>query len=199
MNATGTADRTAESSLFDGLAALAAAEDLTVGKDGFNSYFNYGYMTEASLFTAARAALASVGMSGTITFSEGSIEHITTAHRDDNGNTNERPAIMAFVKATLWLRAADGLGIECSAYGQGIDPADKAMAKAQTMAAKYVVQKALMIAVESDDVDSSASQGTAQRSAGGGKFATERQLGFLCSLVKKLHLAESNDAMEEES
>lgn len=201
MNATAAADGPAASTTNDvlnGLVDLSAAEDLTVGKDGFNPHFNYGYMTEGALFTAARAAMAEVGLSGTISFVDGSHEHITTAHRDDQGNTYERPAVMATVTAEFAIRDRNGLTVTCRAFGQGVDSADKAYAKAMTMASKYVVQKALLIAVESDDTDrENSGQVSGSRGSAGG-VASEKQLGFLCSLVKKLHLAESTDPVDVE-
>jgi hypothetical protein len=179
--------------LLAGLSALAGADDLTVGKDGFNQHFNYGYMTEAALFTAARAALAAVGLSGTLSFPSGQHETVMTFDRDGN----ERPQILATVTAVLTIRDAQGQAVECSAFGQGMDPADKAYYKAQTGAAKYAVQKALLIAVESDDTDGEA-QGAVATSrarsgtASAGGVASEKQLNFLAALVKKHHLATSD-------
>lgn len=203
MNATappndGPAATPATDGLLPALVELSANDNLSVGKDGFNPHFNYGYMTEAALFTAARAALAEVGLSGTISFVDGAHEHITTAHRDDNGNTYERPAVMATVTAELSLRDRNGLTVQCRAFGQGVDSADKAYAKAMTMASKYVMQKALLIAVESDDTDSGNSGNVSRSSGSAGGAASEKQLGFLCSLVKKLHLAESSDPVDVE-
>lgn len=171
--------------LLAGLASFAAAGDLSVGKDGFNQHFNYGYMTEAALFTAARAALAEAGLSGTLSFEAGQHEVIATFNKEGQ----ERPGILATVTAVLTIRDAAGNQIECRAFGQGLDPADKAYYKAMTGAAKYAVQKALMIAVESDDTDSQDSGRVGNTSGGMTGLASEKQLGFLCSLVKKLHLA----------
>lgn len=176
--------------LLAGLASLARADDLSVGKDGFNQHFNYGYMTEAALFTAARAALAEAGLSGTLSFEGGQHEVIPTFNKDGQ----ERPGILATITAVLTLRDSTGNSIECRAYGQGLDPADKAYYKAMTGAAKYAVQKALMIAVESEDTDAGAGeQRAAGRAQGGGMtgVASEKQLGFLASLVKKSHLVDA--------
>lgn len=173
-----------------GLATFPAATDLTVGKDGFNEHFNYGYMTEAALFTAARAALAAAGLSGTISFEQGQHEIITTFNKDGQ----ERPAIMATVAARLTIRDKVGVAIECLAYGQGIDPADKAYAKAMSMASKYVVQKALMIAVQADDTDADEGHPVARRANGRSDGpASDKQLGYLCSLVKKVLNTEHGD------
>lgn len=191
MNATtdGAAD------LLAGLAKLAGADDLTVGKDGFNKHFGYGYMTEAALFTAARSALADAGISGTLSFEAGQHETVTMFTKE-----GERPGILATVTAVLVLRDQHGNHVECRAFGQGLDPADKAYYKAMTGAAKYAVQKALLIAVESDDTDSQDSGAVAGRSSGGQMtgFASEKQLGFLCALVKKGHYVESTDQTDVE-
>lgn len=177
------------------LAALAAADALTVGADGFNPHFQYAYMTEDSLFKAARAALAEVGLSGTISFEGGQHESITTIHTDSG---KEKLQTLATVTAVLAIRDTQGNQVEVRAFGQGLDPADKAYAKAMTMAAKYVVQKGLMIGVEhGDDTDAGGdagdrkrSGGTRRASGGGGGAASEKQLGFLCVLVKKGHYIE---------
>lgn len=180
--------------LLAGLASFAAAEDLSVGKDGFNPHFNYGYMTEAALFTAARAALAEAGLSGTLSFEAGQHEIIPTFNKEGQ----ERPGILATVTAVLTIRDAAGNQIECRAFGQGLDPADKAYYKAMTGAAKYAVQKALMIAVESDDIDSQDSGRVGNTSGGMTGLASEKQLGFLCSLVKKVHLVEGGSPQDVE-
>src|SRR5665213_3794636 len=174
---TETVNDPPRAALLVGLAAFAAAEDLSVGKDGTNPHFGYSYMTEPALFTAARAALAANGLSGTISFEQGSHDIVATFDKDGN----ERPQILASVAARLTIRDQDGNQVECVAYGQGLDPADKAMAKAQTMASKYVCQKALMIAVEADDADASHA-GSVQRGGMSGT-ASEKQLAFACSLV----------------
>lgn len=175
--------------LLAGLAALAAAEDLTVGKDGFNKHFGYGYMTEAALFTAARAALADVGLSGTLSFEAGQHETIPTWNKDGQ----ERPGILATVTARLTIRDREGHEVSMAAFGQGLDNADKAYYKAMTGAAKYVVQKALMIAVESEDTDEGHSGDVAGRSRAGGSggAASSGQLGFVCSLIRKAHIVAS--------
>lgn len=172
--------------LLAGLAAFAAADDLSVGKDGFNSHFSYAFMTEPALFTAVRAALAANGLSATISMEQGQHEIIMTTDRDGH----EKPQILATVAARITIRDQQGNQVECLAYGQGLDPADKAMAKAQTMASKYVCQKALLVAVEADDTDAQAPTGTVRRSGGGQMTGTasEKQLGFACGLVKKLNL-----------
>lgn len=165
--------------LLVGLAAFAAAADLSVGKDGTNPHFNYSYMTEPALFTAARAALAANRLSATISFEAGQHETVETINRDGKAS----PAILATVTACLTVRDTEGHEITARAFGQGLDPADKAYAKAMTMAAKYVVQKALMIAVDADDTDNENS-GTVRRTTGGA--ASEGQLGFVCSLIKQV-------------
>jgi hypothetical protein len=175
--------------LLAGLAGLAAADDLSVGKDGFNQHFGYGYMTEAALFTAARAALAAAGLSGVLSFPSGQHETVMTLDKDGK----ERPQILATVTATLTIRDQNGNHIEAVAFGQGMDPADKAYYKAMTGAAKYVVQKALMIAVESDDTDAGSGEAQVAGRTGNGT-ASDRQLGYLVSLVKKNHVGEQADA-----
>lgn len=175
--------------IYLGLAEFAGAEDLSVSKDGVNPHFNYNYMTEPALFTAARAALARAGLSATISFFDGHHETVTT-HRERDGK--ETPAVLATIWAKLTIRDVSGFSIECSAVGQGLDPADKAYAKAMTMASKYVVQKALMIAVDADDTDNEASGGTIRRtvsSGGGGGLASEKQLNFLAVLLNERGLA----------
>lgn len=194
MNAT-----TPAADILTGLASLAAADDLSVGKDGFNKHFGYGYMTEAALFTAARAALAEAGMSATLSFENGHHEIIPTFDKDGG---RERPGILATITARLTIRDQTGNSVECTAYGQGLDTADKAYYKAMTGAAKYAVQKGLMIAVESEDTDagnSGAVAGRSSQSSGGGSgVASEKQLGFLASLVKKAHLIESTNQQDVE-
>jgi ERF superfamily len=186
--------------LLAALASLAAAEALTVGADGFNPHFQYAYMTEDALFKAARAALAEVGLSGTISFEAG--QHETVLMQTER--KGEQNQTLATVTAVLTLRDQKGQQVECKAFGQGLDPADKAYAKAMTMAAKYVVQKALMIAVEhGDDTDAGGDAGSragraGARRANGDVAASDRQLGFLCSLVKKGHYIESKDAPDVE-
>lgn len=193
---TGPAD------LLPALAALAGAEALTVGADGFNPHFQYAYMTEEALFKAARAALAEVGLSGTISFEAG--QHETVLMTTERGG--EKNQTLATVTAVLTLRDSVGHEVEVRAFGQGLDPADKAYAKAMTMAAKYVVQKGMMIGVEhGDDTDAGGNEGASRarpagrRSAGGGGgAASEKQLGFLCSLVKKGHYIEGGTSEDVE-
>lgn len=183
MNAT----TTTPADLLAGLAGLVAAEDLSVGKDGFNKHFNYGYMTEQALFNAARAALAEVGLSGTISFEGGQHEIIPTWNKEGQ----ERPGILATVTAVLTVRDQQGNSVDCRAFGQGLDNADKAYYKAMTGAAKYVVQKALLIAVDgAEDTDSQHSGSVAGRGSGApmSGAASEKQLGFVCSLIKKHHI-----------
>lgn len=170
--------------IYKALAGFAAADDLKVDKDGVNPHFNYNYMTEPALFNAARAALAAQGLSATISFEQGSHETVMTHNRQNE----EVPQILATIQARLSIRDQSGHSVECFAYGQGMDPADKAYAKAMTMASKYVVQKALMIAVEADDSDSQVATGTIRRtvsSGGGGGLASEKQLNFLAVLIKQ--------------
>jgi hypothetical protein len=173
-------------SVVAGLAQLATSAALTVGRDGFNPHFQYAYMTEEALFAAARAALAEAGLSGTISFEQGEHEIITTFKEVDR-QWVERPAIMATVQAKLTIRDKVGMAVDCYAYGQGIDPADKAYAKAMTMAAKYVVQKALMIAVAGgDDTDAGEGHAVGRANGGGSATASDKQLGFLCAMVKNV-------------
>jgi hypothetical protein len=183
--------------LLAALAGLAAAESLTVGADGFNEYFSFSYMTEPSLFKAARAALAEVGLSGTISFEAGQHEQVIRQRERDN---KEVPQTLATVTAVLTIRDQQGNSVECKAFGQGLDTLDKAYAKAMTMAAKYVVQKALMIGVEHGDDTDAGDAGSRRggRRANGDAAASDRQLGFLCSLVKKGHYIESTDAADVE-
>lgn len=188
--------------LLAGLASLAAAPSLTVGADGFNEHFSYSYMTEEALFSAARAALAANGLSGTISFESGQHEVVVISTE----NKGERPHVLATITAVLAIRDTNGQAVEMRAVGQGLDPSDKAYAKAMTMAAKYVVQKGLMIAVEhGDDTDSGGDAGSrtrsggGRRSAGGGNaVASDKQLGFLCALVKKGHYIENGSQADVE-
>lgn len=193
MNASTTPDAPAApepAELLRGLAAFAGVADFSVSKDGVNPHFNYSYMTEPALFAAARSALAASGLSATISFENGMHEIVTTYDRETG---NEKPNIMATVTARLTIRDVVGNSVECLAYGQGIDPADKAYAKAMTMAAKYVVQKAFMIGVDSDDTDSQNADPVRRRSGGsraaaGGGVASEKQIKFATDLVKRAHL-----------
>lgn len=188
--------------LLAALLGLTSAADLAVGADGFNPHFQYAYMTEDSLFKAARAALAEVGLSGTISF-EGAQHEQVVRQSERKG---EVPQTLATITAVLTLRHASGQ-VEVRAVGQGLDPQDKAYAKAMTMAAKYAVQKGLMIAVEhGDDTDAGGndaggndargggrqrSSGGGQRATAGGQAASSGQLGFVCSLIRKAHLLPS--------
>lgn len=190
----------APAAILAGLASFAASEELSVTKDGHNPHFNYNFATEPALFRAARAALDAAGLSATISFEGGQHEIITTTAQDRDGNPVERTSIMATVTARLTIRDQQGNQVECTAYGQGMDPADKAYPKAQTMAAKYVCAKAFMIAIEGDDADAGDSGSVAGRQGGGSMTgaASDKQLGFLCSLVKKGHYVESKDAPDVE-
>lgn len=196
MNAS-TTDRP---DLLAGLASLAAAEALSVGADGFNPHFQYAYMTEDALFKAARAALADVGLSGTISFESGQHESVTMVN--DRGETKNQT--LATVTAVLSVRDVNGSSVECRAFGQGLDPQDKAYAKAMTMAAKYAVQKGLMIPVEhGDDTDAGGNEGSSRARSGGRRqagdaAASDKQLGFLCALVKKGHFVENGSAEDVE-
>lgn len=171
--------------LLVGLASFAGSEALSVGKDGENKHFGYRFMTEPSLFEAARQALAAAGLSATISFEGGMHESIITVNKDGK----ESPAIMATVTARLTIRDQSGHQVEATAYGQGVDPADKAYAKAMTMASKYCVQKGLLIGVEADDTDGGDS-GTVRGGMTG--VASEKQLGFLCGLIKKVGIDGGN-------
>lgn len=176
-----------ENTLFVGLAKFAASAELHVGKDGVNPHFNYNYMTEPALFNAARAALAEAGLSATISFANG--KHETVDGFDRNGKPTV--SIMATVEAILTIRDQHGQFAVSSAYGQGMDAADKSYAKAMTMAAKYVVQKSLMIPVDSDDTDSEGSSGVVVRNLGGGA-ASDKQLGFMKKLLTEKGLTSPN-------
>ena len=185
-----------------GIASFARADELNVDRDGFNPHFQYAYMTELALFAAARKVLADAGMSGMISFDDGSHELITATVWDDKSNREvERTSVLATVVATLTVRDQKGTAVMCKAFGQGLDGADKAYAKAMTMASKYVVQKALMIGVQANDDTDAGNSGQVQSRRGnsGGRGASEKQLGFMCSLVKKLHLPTTNEAADVEA
>lgn len=175
-----------EVTLYVGLAKFAASEELHVGKDGVNPHFNYNYMTEPALFRAARAALAEAGLAASISFDKGSHELIEVDTR-----SGKQQQILATVEATLSVFDAEGNFTHATAFGQGLDAADKAYAKAMTMAAKYVVQKALMIPVDTDDADSEPSSGVITRNLGGGA-ASEKQLGFMKKLLTEKGLTSAN-------
>jgi hypothetical protein len=192
-------------------AALVKMQDACsyVYKGGRNQSQGYNYASAADVLRHVNAAAC-----------ENSVASFPSADLLDciqvptrNGQTN-----LATVRVTMTLvHAPSGERLTVSALGQGADPGDKAVAKAQTMAIKYAWMLALNISTgddpeadESTDrahLDAPQSQGAPRqptvhqngsqrpRQEHSGNLLTEAQRGALVAIANKVFGRNSREEM----
>lgn len=118
-----------------------------VGKDGYNKFNKYRYITAAKINDTVNSALVEAGIATTAESELLDLREVATKE-----GKAERLATVK-IKITLYdVDSEDTLVI--SGVGSGQDVGDKGIAKAQTMAVKYAWKDALLIADASDDPDS---------------------------------------------
>lgn len=122
-----------------------------IGKDGYNNYHGYAYASAPAVMRAVNASLVKNGV--VAVFNSEIIKSCDVTTKDGK---IER---YVEVKITYLLIDADNPEdtLVISANGSGQDATDKAVAKAETMAAKYAWTKTLLVADASDDPDSDGS------------------------------------------
>ena len=117
-----------------------------IGKDGYNSYHQYPYVTAAKMNDVINASLVKNGI---VTTSKTTLSEIREV--DTGSGKKER---LATVSVEITLHDVDGEEtMVIVGAGSGQDANDKAVAKAQTMATKYAWKSTLLIADASDDPD----------------------------------------------
>jgi hypothetical protein len=112
----------------------------TVPKTGVNSSQNYAYFTESDVLRAVRPLLAEHKLSMII----GCTDHIQTQRYEQPGS-NGRTRYIRSVLVGMMLTITDsesGESYTVLGYGYGEDDGDKALYKALTGGAKYLVSKA---------------------------------------------------------
>ncbi len=170
---------------------LAVAEAVgRVSKGGRNEFHKYDYVTESDILEAIRPALISEGL--TISVNVASIE--TERLTGDKGRaTNE-----CVVRVEYTIRDADDPEsfVKCMVPGVAQDTGDKALYKALTGSQKYFFLKNFMISSGDDPERESGAPRQARtpapapRAGGGGRPATEKQIGFIKSLMIDLEMTD---------
>lgn len=132
-----------------------------IGKDGYNNFSKYPYVTAAKVNDVVNSALVNVGIATTSKAEIIELREVATKE-----GKAER---LATVKVAITLHDTDSEEtLEISGVGCGQDVGDKGIAKAQTMAVKYAWKSCLLIADASDDPDSDGVGEIVQTSAPGG-------------------------------
>lgn len=109
-----------------------------VEKNGLNSFHGYKYATAADVLQTVNTALTKAGIA---TFSEASIIELKDVP-NAKGSTDNRATVE--VQVTFCDTESDEK-FTAKAVGTGLDNGDKAVAKAQTMAIKYLYLTTLAI------------------------------------------------------
>lgn len=169
--------------------AEVASEVENVTKAGWNDFHKYHYVTERDLVDAVRAKLSARNV-----ILIPSVDSIEERHyQTDKG----KHSVVTTTNVSFTFACGDtGATHTASWAGQGDDPADKGIYKAYTGALKYFLMKTFLIPTGDDpEGDSGADRrgqqrqsasSPVQRSGGGTRPASEKQVKFASSLAKDL-------------
>ena len=146
-------------SLAEALAA-ASAEMSAVPKSGYNRHGNYRYATDADISGSVRAPMARHGL--TLVPASCSVEVVAVATKS-GGSQN-----VATLTRLYRLVHSRGEWMNLEAIGVGMDVGDKAVAKAETSALKYLFKSLFALPTDGNaDGDSDSPEAGFTASAGG--------------------------------
>lgn len=142
--------RKLELSIWHKLAELSELVGDYIQKDGKNAAQKYNYVSEGKVLSKVKPALHEARLF--------SIPNFELVSCEDKSTANGAVWKLATVKCTLAIYDIDSTEhVDVTALGQGIDPNDKAAAKAQTQAFKYAWWKLLCLETGDDpEADESA-------------------------------------------
>ncbi|MCC8184989.1 MULTISPECIES: ERF family protein [Cloacibacillus] len=135
--------RKLELSIWHKLAELSELVGDYIQKDGKNAAQKYNYVSEGKVLSKVKPALHEARLIG--------IPNFELVSCEDKSTSNGAIWKLATVKCTLAIYDIDSTEhVNVTALGQGIDPNDKAVAKAQTQAFKYAWWKLLCLETGDD-------------------------------------------------
>lgn len=166
-----------------------------VDKDGFNKFHGYHYTSAEAVYRALREPLLSRGL----LLLPSAVELTQNTERVVDGKTGEVSdgSTSSLVELVITIKdVASGEAVEFRWFGEGRDNGDKGPYKAFTGGLKTFLRHLFMLPADDDpEADEATDKRGAKKGgsakAGGGK-ASEKQVKFVETLVKKLGIGPSS-------